>query len=444
MTTYRDIALSEFERLGVKDGELYVRDAKSMSLEYNDGDIEKLKEEDEKAAAIRIINNKRLGFSYTSSLLPEELKKTIQDAYEFSKFTSENPYYRILSQDLAPVDIEMYDPDIPELSVDALISYAKRMEDAARAFDERVKGFRTIEVKKGCGNIFLSTTYNIERTYRYTFIYFLVELIAEEGKEREMGFEIVLSPFLWRMNPEEVGENAARKAISKLGGRMYKTGKFPVIFAPEAEAELLGALFPAFSGENVMKGKSLYKDMLGKEIAGEHVTLVNDGTLKDGVSSSPFDDEGVPTKRVKIISSGRLTTYLHNLYSATFFNTESTGSGFRSTLKSPPTISPANLYFLPGNITPKDLISGISEGIYVTSIIGAHTINPVSGDFSVGITGQLIEKGEISYPLRGMTLAGNIRDFFKGIKAVCNDLRFFPNGVGGSTVLVEGLSIGGK
>ncbi len=444
MTQYRDIALSEFKRLGIKDGELYIRNAKSIHLEYRNKDIEKLKEENEKAAAIRIINNKRLGFSYTSSLSPEALKKTIQDAYEFSKFTSENPYYRILSEDLAPRDVDVYDPMIPEVSIDALVSYAERMEDAARAFDKRIKDFRMIGVKKGYGEILLSNTYGIERSYSYTFIYFLVELIAEEGEEREMGFEMALSPFLSRMNPEEVGENAARKAVSKLGGKIYKTGKFPVVFDPEAEAEVLGALFPAFSGENVMKGKSLYKDMLGEKIAEEHVSLVNDGTLKDGVSSSPFDDEGVPTKRVEIISSGELTTYLHNLYSATFFNTKSTGSGFRSTLKSPPSISPANLHLLPGRKTPRDLISDIKEGIYVTSIIGAHTINPVSGDFSVGITGQLIENGEITYPLRGMTLAGNIRDFFKGIRVICNDLRFFPNGIGGSTILVEGLSIGGK
>ncbi len=444
MTDWRDVGFSEFERLNIKDGELYVRSAKSTVVEYRNEEIEALKEEDERGGAVRIINNGKLGFSYTSSLKPEAIKTAIENAYEFSRFTGENPYYQILSQDLPPQDVNVYDPEIPELDVEELTAYARRIEKAARTYDERAKDFRMISVKRGYGTIGLFTGYGIQREYDFTYIYLLVELIAEENGEKEMGYEVALSPFLSQIDPEEVGRNAAYKALAKLGGRMYKTGKFPVIFNPEAEAELLHALFPAFSGENVMKGKSIFKDMLGKMVASSSVTLVNDGRLPDGISSSPFDDEGVPTQRTELILEGRLNSFLHTLYSAKYFGVESTGSGFRASMKSLPGVTPANLHILPGKMSPKDLISSIEEGIYVTSIIGAHTINPISGDFSVGITGALIEKGEISYPLKGMTLAGNLKDLLKGIKIICNDLRFFPEGVGGSTVLVEGLSIGGK
>ncbi len=444
MTNWKDVVVSEFEHLGIKDGEIYVRNMKSTQLDYRNGEIEALKEEDERGGAVRIISDGRLGFSYTSSLKEEDVKTTVESAYEFSKFASENPYYKLLSRDLPYRDVNVYDPEIPGISTDELASYAKHIEGAARAYDERIKDFRMISVKRGYGDISLFTTYGIERSYKFTYIYLIAELIAEEGNEREMSYEMVLSPFLSRIDPEEVGKKAAYKAVSKLGGKMYKTGRFPVVFDPEAEAELLGALFPAFSGENVMKGKSIFKDMVGEKIAGDVVTLVNDGTLPDGVSSSPFDDEGVPTRRTEIISKGRLASFLHNLYSATYFNTESTGSGFRSSLKGLPSVSPANLHLVPGRVTPKDVISSIKEGIYVTSLIGAHTINPISGDFSVGITGALIEGGEIAYPLKGMTLAGNLKEFLQRIEVVCNDLRFFPNGIGGSTILVEGLSVGGK
>ncbi len=444
MRGWKEIAASEFKKLGIKNGEIYIRISKSTSVEYRNKEIEALKEEDEQGAAIRIINNHKLGFSYTSSLDSEDIRKVVKDAHEFSRFTEENPNYRILSFDLPPKDVNVYDPDILDLSVEALVSYAERIEDAARAYDERIKDFRGISVKKGYGNIGIYNTYGIERGYDFTFIYFSVEVIAEEGEEREMSYNVALSPFLYRIDPEEVGKVAAYKAVSKLGGKVYKTGKFPVVFDPEAEAELLGALFPAFSGENIMKGKSIFVDMLGKEIASPEVTLVNDGTLPEGVSTSPFDDEGVPTRRTEIISKGKLNSYLHSLYSAAYFNTESTGSGFRASVRLLPTVSMANLHLSPGKMTPKDIISGVGEGIYVTSIIGAHTINPISGDFSVGITGQLIQNGEIVYPLKGMTLAGNLKDFLKGIRIVGNDLKFFPQGIGGSTILVEGLSIGGK
>ncbi len=444
MKKWKEVATSEFKRLNIKNGEIYVRNSKSISIEYRNKELEAFKEEDERGGAIRIINDHKLGFSYTSSLDDESIKKVINGAYEFSRFTEENANYRILSYDLPPQDVNIYDPDILDLSMEALVSYAERIEDAARSYDDRIRDFREILVKKGYGTIELYNTYGIERSYDFTFIYLSVEVIAEDKGEREMGYEMALSPFLYRIDPEEIGKIAAYKVISKLGGKIYKTGKFPVVFSPEAEAELLGALFPAFSGENVMKGKSIFANMLGEDIASSEVTLVNDGTLPEGVSTSPFDDEGVPTKRTEIISKGRLNAYLHNLYSASYFNTESTGSGFRTSLKLLPTVSPANLHLIPGKITPKDIISGVREGIYITSIMGAHTINPISGDFSVGITGQLIENGEIAYPLKGMTLAGNLKDFLKGIRIVGNDLKFFPQGIGGSTTLVEGLSIGGK
>ena len=444
MKSWKDIAFLYFKKRGIKDGEIYVKDVKNVRVEYRNGEIETLKEENEKGAGIRIINDKKLGFSYTSSLLEADLSRAIESAFVFSKFTTENPHYTLMKEDLPPTPVNIFDPQIPELGIDEMISYARRIEEAARKYDERIKDFRTITVEKGYGDIAILNTYGIFREYSFTFIYFLVELISEEGNEREMGFEIAASPFLTHLSPEDVGIQAAYKAISKLGGKIYNTGKFPVVFNPEAEAELLSALFPAFSGENVMKGKSIYRDMIGEKIASDIVTLVNDGTLANGLSTSPFDDEGIPTKRVEVISKGVLGSYLHNLYSATFFNTESTGSGFRANIKNLPGIRPSNLHILPGNVGPKDIISNLSLGIYVTSVIGAHTINPVSGDFSVGITGNLIEKGEITYPVKGMTIAGNIRDLLKGVKLVANDLKFFPQGVGGSTVLVEGLSIGGK
>lgn len=444
MMNYKDTVLSEFEQLGIKDGEVYIRNTKSTILHYRNGEIEALKQEDELGASIRVLNDKKLGFSYTTSLLKDQFTSAIRRAYEFSKFAQVNPYYNILQENLPSKDVKIYDPEIPELSVGMLEDFAKRIERSAREYDNRIKAFRVISIQKGESIINLINSYGVEKGYKLTFIYFLVELIAEDENEREMGLEMALSPILYVIDPEEVGRTAASKAISALGGKVYKTGKYPVIFNPETVAELLGALAPAFSGENVMKGKSLYIEMLGQKIASSTVTLVNDGTIPSGVASSPFDDEGTPTRRVELISNGILNSYLHTLYSASYFGVESTGSGFRSSIKSLPSVSPANLHFSPGVKSPRDIIGIVNKGIYITSLIGAHTINPISGDFSVGITGHLIENGEITFPVKGMTLAGNIKDFLNRIVEIGNDLRFFPRGVGGSTILVEDLSIGGK
>ena len=444
MIDWIKISEKRFKEHQIEEGEMYVRETRSSTLEFRNGEIERLKEENDFSAACRIINKSKLGFSYTTSLTEKTLSDTIARANDFSKYNTENPNMTILNEQLQDANVSIYDSDILDIDTHKMVEFAKRIENAARAYDERVFDFRNTSVRRGYGKISIFNTHGINKGYDFTFIYFLTELLAKQGNKQEMGYYMLLSPTLSNISPEDVGRKAARHAVSMLGGKKYKTGKFIVVLSPEAAVDILGALSPSFFGENVMKGKSMYAGMIDKKIASEKIDIINDGTIPFGVSSSSFDDEGVPTQKTQIIEKGVLKTYLHDLYSANYFKTKSTGSGFKSSIKALPGNAPANFHIVPGNRSFNEILKDLPHAIYITSIMGAHTINPISGDFSVGISGQLIKNGTFSQPLKGMALAGNVKDLLNGIIEVGNDLIFFPQGIGGSTLVVEGLSVSGE
>jgi PmbA protein len=168
--------------------------------------------------------------------------------------------------------------------------------------------------------------------------------------------------------------------------------------------------------------------------------------LPGGTASAPYDDEGTPTGETAVIKNGILRTYLHDSYTAKKGKKTSTANAFRSSYMSQPSIQPTNLYVRPGSVTKDEILSGVSKGFLVTSIMGAHTINPITGDFSVGFSGFFIDNGRISKPVRGMTLAGNMLDVLSHIEDVGSDLAFFQHGgsIGSPSILIRSLSVSGS
>jgi PmbA protein len=178
-------------------------------------------------------------------------------------------------------------------------------------------------------------------------------------------------------------------------------------------------------------------------VASPLVTIVDNGLLEEGLGTAPSDDELVPMQTKKVIDQGRLALFLYNAYTANKDRTVSTGNGVRGGFKGTPGVGITNLYIEPGAAAPNDLVASTSRGLYVTEIMGAHTANPISGDFSVGATGFWIENGRKAYPVREITVAGNIIDLMRNVDVVCSDLKFSGR-TGSPTIRIKELSIGGK
>jgi PmbA protein len=241
--------------------------------------------------------------------------------------------------------------------------------------------------------------------------------------------------------PEKVGEIAAERTLRRLGARKAKTARVPVVFDPMVSTSILEHIFEGVNGDSVYRGASFLAGKLGQKIAGDNVNIIDDGTIAGGFGTSPFDGEGVPTRRTVVIENGVLKSYLLNTYTAKKLGLQTTGNASRG-LAGTPGIGPGNYFLQPGAKTAKELIGGIKEGLYVTEFLG-QGVNLVTGDYSRGASGMWISGGEFAYPVEEITVAGNLKELFFNISEIANDLEF-RGSVAAPTIRVDGLTVGGE
>jgi PmbA protein len=220
-----------------------------------------------------------------------------------------------------------------------------------------------------------------------------------------------------------------------------KTQQFPIIFDPLVATSILGHIFEGVNGDSVYRGASFLAGKLGQKIASSNVTLIDDGTMVGGFGTSPFDGEGIPTRRTVVIDKGVLASYLLNTYTARKLGLNTTGNASRG-LAGTPGIGPGNYFLQPGARTPQQLISEVKEGLYVTEFLGMG-VNLVTGDYSRGASGLWISGGELTYPVEEITVAGNLKDMFLNISEIANDLEF-RGAVASPTLRIDGLTVGGE
>ena len=268
-------------------------------------------------------------------------------------------------------------------------------------------------------------------------------LTAGEGDDSQTGFDLDFNLKYHSLKPEEVGRKAAGQAVRMLGARPVTTRKTPVVLDPYVAAGFLDLISTALTSEAVQKGRSLFAGKKDTEVASGKITVIDDGTLPGGIASAPFDGEGVATSRTVLIEDGVLKGYLYNTYTAAKDGVCSTGNGVRNSFKGTPEVGVTNIFIKPGSVPAEQLFSELEKGIYITEVMGMHTANPISGDFSVGVSGLLIEKGQLTRPVRGMALGGNIMDLLAGVNAVGNDLNFFGSR-GSPTLRISEMTLSGQ
>ena len=242
-------------------------------------------------------------------------------------------------------------------------------------------------------------------------------------------------------SPEHVGTVAAQRTLRRLGAKRVKTANVPVVFDPMVSASILEHIFEGINGDSVYRGASFLAGKLGEKIAAETVNVIDDGTILGGFGTSPFDGEGIPTRRTVVIENGVLKSYLLNTYTAKKLGMQTTANASRG-LAGTPGIGPGNYFLQAGKKTPQEIIAGIPDGLYVTEFLG-HGANLVTGDYSRGASGIWISGGELSYPVEEITVAGNLKEIFLNITGVGSDLEF-RGAVACPTIRIDGLLVGGE
>jgi len=228
--------------------------------------------------------------------------------------------------------------------------------------------------------------------------------------------------------------------VRRLGARKVSTCRVPVVFDPETARSLLGHIFEAVRGDAIYRNASFLAGKLGEQIAGDNITVLDDGLRPGGFGSRPFDDEGVPPSVTPVIERGVLRNYLLNTYAARKLNLRTTGNASRG-VTGPPGVGPKNFYLRPGTQSPQEILQSVKNGFYVTELIGMG-VNVVTGDYSRGAVGLWIENGQLTYPVDEVTIAGTLPEMLNHVGAIGSDLMF-RSSLAAPTLLVEGMTVAG-
>ncbi|MCL5006047.1 MAG: TldD/PmbA family protein [Acidobacteria bacterium] len=432
-------------RSGATAADAVVHEGEEFSTTLRLGKIEKLKEAAAKALGLRVFDGKRSASAFSSDFSQASLENLVARTIAMARETSEDPASGLAETGLLGQhrgDLQLYCADVAELGTEERIGYARRAEEAALKFDPRIKNSEGAAFESSVGTRVYASSAGFVGSYRSSYCAVSVVPIAQNdggGMQRDYWYSVArgiqaLDP------PEEVGRKAAERALRRLGARKVATSHVPVIFDPETASSLLGHVFGAVRGDAIYRNASFLTGKLGQTVAGENVTIIDDGLRPGGFGTRPFDDEGIPSSATPVIERGVLKSYLLDCYSARKLNLKTTGNAARG-LAGAPNVGPKNFYLVPGTCSPEEMIRSVKEGFYVTELIG-FGVNVVTGDYSRGAAGMWIENGELAYPVEEVTIAGNLRDMLNHIEMIGQDL-VFRHVIDSPTLLVEGLTVAG-
>lgn len=445
MNVFKEMLFESALRAGFEEAEIFYQKIDSMNIHVYKGEVEKFQNNNIGGFGFRGLYNGVMGYSYSEIVDEGIIDEVIEGAKQNAEIINQEEKEFIYSGDKEYADVNIYNEDINNITMKQKISAAKLMEETAKNYDECIRDVNTTLIDNGESVTYIANTNGMELSEKSNYILAYIDVIAErDGQTKECG-EIWFGDAWSKFKPKELAEKAAKKAVSYLGAKSINSGSMPVIIKNEAFVDLLDCFKSNFYAENVQKGFSLLKEKLGKSIASELITLVDEPLLEGGFATTSFDSEGVAAYNKTIIEKGILKIYLHNLKSAYKDGTKSTGNGFKSSFKSSVNTSTTNFYIKNGTKSFGDLISDLSDGMLITELSGMHAgTNSITGDFSLAASGFLIENGEIVRPVEQITAAGNFYKMLKDITAVGNDLYFSTSAVGSPSIAINQLDISGN
>ena len=425
---------SEWELVGVSSDRL--------SMLVSGRELDKFSQSSSQGLALRVIHQGSLGFSYLigndASALPQMVKEALASAQNSD-----------LRQEccLAPAldklpEVNIFDPKVLEEPLEEKRNRALTMAEAAFGADPKIVHVHPAEVEQAISQTWIRTSNGLDASYSTTQVGAGCVAMAAEGEEQEAAWESHAGRFLAELDPEAIGRKAGRSAADSLGGAPEKDGRYEVLLDNRISAQFLDLLGASFMGDNVLKGRSLMADKMGREVMSPLIDIIDDGLYPRGLGTSPWDSEGTPQKSNTLLRSGKVAGFVYDRYWASRAGVESTGNSARASIKAPPQVGYCNLHITPGDLSPQEAMTQMGRGILITDTMGGHTADPVSGEFSFGASGYLIENGRISRPVKSMAMAGQVVDLFKAAKAVCSDLRFFGT-TGAPSLWVSGISLSG-
>jgi PmbA protein len=430
---------------GATAADVMIREDDTFSVTVRLGEVETLKEAITRKLLLRVLIGRRTATSQTSDLSQPLLNELVDEAVDMAKITSEDdsgglPDESVFQRQFP--DLDLLDLEWERLAPGERIDLARRAEAAAFSTDKAIVNSEGGQFEYARSRTVLANTLGFLGGYEGTGSALAVGPVAQSSEGMQRAFWMSVTRHRRTLeSPEDVGKKAAVRAVQRLGARKIPTCEAPVIFDPMTARVLLGHIFEAVSGSAIYRRSSFLVDQLGRSVAADGVTILDDARLRAGLGSSPFDDEGVPTQTTPLIENGVLCNYLHTAYTARKLGSKPTGNGSRAA-SGGLTIGPTNFYLKQGPHSPEAIIGSTQKGLYVVELIG-FGVNSVTGDFSKGVVGIWIENGRLTHPVQEVTIAGNLREMLRNIEMIGSDLTFFGS-IASPTLKIGTMVISGE
>jgi PmbA protein len=425
--------------------EAYVARARDTDVKVFDGDVESLSSAETEGVGVRVVHDHRQGFAYAGSLDPDAVAEALAEARDNAAFGTEDTFLGLPEPDgVAPAELQLFREDLAAFPAEDKVSLALEVERATRAADSRIRGVETAEYGDAAVESAIASSTGVRATARRTVCSVYAYALAGEGAETQTGYGYDVGRHPGDLDVAKAATMAAERATRMLGARQPASRRITILLDPLVTAQFLGVLSSAMSGEAVLKGRSMFADRVGEDVAASSLTLTDDPTNPQAYGASQYDAEGLATRRNALMEGGLLQGFLHNSYSGRRSGTKSTGSAVRGGFKSTPGVGSRALSLVPGDRDQERLIADVGDGLLVRSAIGLHSgANPVSGDFSVGVEGLMVRDGALAEPVREATVASTLQRMLKDVQAVGSDLEWLPGGAAGVTLVIGDVSLSG-
>ena len=433
---------------GIEECEAYFSGGESFDVDILDGAIREYSVSSSSGMCFRGLYAGKMGYASTEIEDEEAIDMLIEGVKNNALLLGTEEKESIFAGSDSYPEVNGWDENVPAIPASEKIARAMEMEKRVKALSDKVVRVEGCGITSGLSEVRIVNSKGLDISRRSTIYGAAVAPIVMDGEKPNFAYDFKYSRFAADVDTEKVCRGAVDRALEGLGAVSIPSGSYKCIFRNDMASTLLGTFAGVFSAENARKGMSLLKGKEGEKIASDIVSIVDDPLLQGGLASCPFDAEGVAHFKNDIVKNGVFVTLLHNRLTAQEMGSKTTANAAKAGYAGKVTVAPTNFFIEPGDKTPEDIEQEVGEGVLITSLMGMHSgANPISGDFSLGAKGIMIQNGKKAFPIEQITIAGNFFDILKNIRAVGSDLLFAHPGmscVGAPALYVGEISVAGK
>jgi PmbA protein len=431
---------------GATDADAWVEESTTRRVRVYAGQVESMSDAGGRGVGVRAFAGRRSGYAYGTDLSDDGVAEVARSAREAAELADEDEHDG-LPEETGVADVDgLASPAFGHWPTERVVELVLEVDRAARAH-EGVTQVENSVYSDARGSVALANSRDFAASYSATQAWAYSSAFAGEGADLMTGLGVGMGRDPAALDPEAIGAEAAERALALVGARQPESRRCPVVLDAFVAASFIGFIGAMLSADAVQRGRSLFAGREGEEVADPALRLADAGTEPEGPSSAPFDGEGAPTRRTGLIEDGRLLGFLYDSRTARKAGRATTGNASRGSYRTPPSVGTTNLLVEPGELDLAGLMAEAGEGLYVTDVAGLHSgVNPVSGTFSVGASGRLIENGRPGRPVREITIASDLVSMLKAVRFAGSEARWVPFGGSVRTppLLVAEMAVSGS